>query len=227
MKLLKNSCDTITCQMCKNCSIHWLPAIQNNRKNYSVAKGELIFNEGEEMKGIFFVYSGVVKVHKRWEDDKELIVRFAKDGDIVGHRGLGKDRIYPVAATALTPTTVCYVELEFFLSTLKVNTDYLFQLMMFYASELKESEKFMRNLAHMTVKGRIAHSLFSLQSKFGEDPEGNIDIILSRQDLASYAGTSYETLFRMLNEMTGEGMVKVDKKISIINGDKLLALTRG
>ena len=165
-----------------------------------------------------------MKVHKRWDADKELIVRFAKEGDIVGHRGLGKDNVYPVSATALESTMVCYVDLNFFLSTLKVNTGYMYQLMLFYAAELKESEKFMRNLAHMTVKGRVAQALLNLRENFGEDQQNNINVTLSRQDLASYVGTSYETLFRTLNEMAGENIIRVDKKISITHPNKLAAL---
>ncbi len=33
------------------------------------------------------------------------------------------------------------------------------------------------------------------------------DINLSRQDLASFIGTSYETLFRMMNDMAEEGAI--------------------
>jgi CRP/FNR family transcriptional regulator len=62
--------------------------------------------------------------------------------------------VYPVSGTALEPTDVCFVDLDFFNSTLKVNQELLFALMMFFAAELKESEKRMRNLAHMPVKGR-------------------------------------------------------------------------
>ena len=102
------------------------------------------------MTGMYFINTGLVKVHKHWNNDKELILRIAKNGDIVGHRGLGSDTIYPVSGTALASTDVCYVDLDFFNSTLKVNPDFLYQLMMFFASELKESEKRMRNLAHMS-----------------------------------------------------------------------------
>jgi CRP/FNR family transcriptional regulator len=38
--------------------------------------------------GVYFVYKGIVKVHKQW-GDKELIIRFANQGQIFGHRGLG------------------------------------------------------------------------------------------------------------------------------------------
>lgn len=178
------------------------------------------------MTGMYFINTGLVKVHKKWGSEKELILRLAKNGDIVGHRGLGTDIIYPVSGTALEPTDVCYVGLDFFNSTLKVNPDFLYQLMMFFASELKESEKRMRNMAHMTVKGRISNALLFLRQKFGCATEGYISILLSRQDLASYTGTTYETLFRVMNELAIENAIKMDgKKIFILREDILLNYT--
>ena len=202
-----------------------MPAIDVNRNSVHFKKGELLFRENEEVNGMFFINKGLVKVHKQWDSEKELILRIAGNGEIVGHRGLGSDTIYPVSATALAPTDVCIVALDFFTSTLKVNPDMLFQLMMFFASELKESEKRMRNLAHMTVKGRIANALFFLKQKFGATERGNLAIHLSRQDLASYIGTTYETLFRMMSELSEANIIKTQgKDIFIVQEDKLMEL---
>ena len=175
MKVKKLKCDLATCSMCKSCKSEWLKAIDVNRKLIHYSKGESIFHEGDNVNGMYFIFSGLVKVHKKWSDNKELILRFAKDGAIVGHRGLGGDTIYPVSATALTPSDICFVDLDFFIATLKVNPDYLFDLMMFFATELKESEKRMRNIAHMNTKGRIGQSLLTLQDKFGTDADGFIN----------------------------------------------------
>lgn len=222
MKQNKKNCDLQSCLLCRQSLKDWLPAIDANRKSFHYKKGELLFHEGDTMSGMYFINTGVVKVHKRWGNDKELIVRIAKDGDIVGHRGLGTDTIYPVSATALSPSNICFVDLEFFNSTLKVNHEFLYQLMMFFASELKESEKRMRNMAHMPVKGRVANALLFLKQKFGTTTEGLIDLQLSRQDLASYTGTAYETLFRTMNELAEENAIRIDGKgIAIINEDGL------
>ncbi|UYQ93376.1 Crp/Fnr family transcriptional regulator [Chitinophaga horti] len=227
MKKDKHGCDLNTCLMCRLCLKDWLPAIEAHRTNYVLNKGQLLFSEHDAVTGIYFIYSGKMKVHKHWSKDKELIVRFAKSGDIVGHRGIGTELVYPVSATALEPTTVCYVELSFFKSTLKVNNELLYELMMFYARELQESEKKMRNLAHMSVKGRIATALSMLQEKFGTNKEGHINLQLSRQDLASYTGTTYETAFRMMNELINDNAVEVSgKNIRIINQEKLHKLSQ-
>src|SRR6266498_785593 len=111
-------CNLQTCSMCKNCKTEWLKAIDLNRKLIHFKKGEILFAEGEPVKGMYFIYTGLVKVHKKWNDNKELILRFAKQGAIAGHRGLGTDTIYPVSATALSATDVCFVDIDFFIATL-------------------------------------------------------------------------------------------------------------
>jgi CRP-like cAMP-binding protein len=223
VKQKKQSCDLKSCIFCRQSLKEWLPAIDANRKNLHFKKGEQIFREGELMTGMFFVYSGLIKVHTRWSDDKELILRIAASGDIVGHRGLGTDNIYPASATALQPTDICYVDLDFFTASLKVNPGFLYQLMMFFASELKESEKRMRNLAHMPVKGRIANMLIFLKKKFGVTAEGYLNTALSRQDMAAYVGTTYESFFRIMKELEEEQVIRVDSKNITIIAEEILA----
>jgi CRP/FNR family transcriptional regulator len=226
MKQGKNNCDGKSCYLCQHCLPEWLPAIAGHKKTMQYKKGAVLFNEGDAVTGVYFVYSGIVKVHKQW-GEKELILRFAKGGDVLGHRGLGKDMVYPIAATALEPVTVCFIDFDFFKTTLRVNYDFSFGLLMFLAEELQESEKKMRNLAHMQVKGRIAYALLQLQHKFGVTSEGLIDFIPSRQDLASYTGTAYETLFRIVNELVEENIIKLSgKSIAIVNMEKLVNCTK-
>jgi CRP-like cAMP-binding protein len=79
-----------------------------------------------------------------------------------------------------------------------------------------------RSLAHMPVKGRIAQALLTLHAKFGTTEDGFIDINLSRQDLASYTGTTYETVFRIMNEMVLEGSIALSgKNIRVLDTPKL------
>lgn len=227
MKESKHNCDLKSCFLCKRCLKEWLPAIDANRKNFVVKKGEVIFSEGDPVTGIYFVYTGKVKVHKKWGSEKELIVRIAQSGAILGHRGLGDQTIYPVSATALEPGVVCYIDMEFFKTTLKVNNNFTTDLMMFFASELQISERKMRNLAHMPVKGRVAQSLLTFKQQFGITPQGFIDIELTRQDLASYTGATYETVFRTINELIAEQLITASgKRIAIINEALLQKLTQ-
>ena len=210
--------------MCRMTLNEWKPAIESYRKNYVAKKGEQIIKEGDPVNGVYFVYSGNVKVHRTW-GDKELIIRFANEGKIFGHRGLStKDMIYPISATALEETSLCCVDLEFFKSTLRVNHDMAFDLLMFYADELQESEKKMRNLALMSVKSRLAVSLLQLKAQFGIGEGGRLNIELSKQDLAAFVGATYETVFRMTTELVNENMISLSGKQVFITDEKKLEL---
>jgi len=218
-------CNADSCFLCKNCLPEWKHAIVSHKSNFYVKKNEVIFKEGDPVKGIYFVLSGNVKVHKKWGSDKEIILRFANNGAIFGHRGMGES-IYPVSATAIEEGIVCYFDMDFFESTLKVNHDFAYKLMMFFAKDLQESENKMRNLAHMSVKGRVAQALMLLESQFGLTGDGFINVKLSRQDLASFTGATYETVFRVINELTHEGIISLqNKNIKVADKQRLLQLT--
>jgi CRP-like cAMP-binding protein len=227
MKSSATKCDLRTCFLCQYSIKNWHQLIDLNKKNFEFKKGEQIFNELEEVKGIYFIYSGKVKVHKQWDNEKEFIVRFAKDGDILGHMGLGDSKLYPVSATALETVVVCFIGIEFFESTLEINTKFTYNLMRFFANELQEKDRKMRDLVHMSVKARIAQSFISLKKQFGQQDNSFIGIELSRQDLSAYAGVSYETLFKVIVEFTDQGVIQVsEKKYKIKNEDFLMQIIK-
>lgn len=218
-------CDPANCFLCQSCLKDWLPAIDLNRKKILVKRGQLLFKEGDPVKGIFFVSSGTLKVHKRWDKEKEMILRFAKDGDIIGHLGLGNQPTYPVSATAIDQSLVCYVDMDFFNTSLNVNHKLSIKMMHFFANELQESEKRMRNQAHMSVRGRVAQALISLKNQFGINEHEFVNVEITRQDLASYSGAVYESLFRTINDFTERGLVTITgKSIMIVNEAMLMKL---
>ena len=223
MKEIKNVCDQKSCFLCRECLSDWLPAVGIHRKNFLVKKGEKIFSEGQQVTGMFFVYQGTLKVHKRWDTGKELIVRFSKPGDIFGYLGLGNEGGYPVSATALESSIVCFVSTEFFNSTLAVNPLLTNKLMRLFANELQLSQKNSRDLAHMSVKARIAQSLLALKEQFGTGEGGYLNINISRQDIASYSGTTYETVFKVINDLAGTKTIELSGKSIRIIDEQLLS----
>ncbi|GAA4792970.1 hypothetical protein GCM10023231_21450 [Olivibacter ginsenosidimutans] len=208
--------------MCRHSSKGWLPAIVEERKIKIFKRGEVIFKEGEKAEGIYFLLQGIVKVHKQWGEDRELILHFSKAGELFGYRGLSDDTVYPVTATVLEDCKTCYVSIDFFNKTLQANHELTLQFLKFHLNELRRAEKRMRNLALMEVKGRIADMLLMLHKQFGIGDDGYIRLQLKRQDMAAYAGTTYETFFRMVNELVKEGAILVkSKQFKIIDKKKL------
>lgn len=217
----------INCFLCTHTFPEWYHAVEANAQLLRFAKGEVIFRQGEQIRGFYFLHSGSVKVHKHWVDDRELIIKFAGEGELLGHRAIGQDQLYPVSATAVEPVTACFITPEFFRTTLMANHEFAYQVILFFANELQKAEEGMRKLVQMDVKSRIAENLLKLQSFFGRDDEGFIRSTLTRQDIASYAGTTYETLFKTINEWEQEGWITTSgKKIAIIHPTSLEGVIR-
>jgi CRP-like cAMP-binding protein len=154
-----------------------------------------------------------------------MIIRFAKGGEIAGHRGLTGSTIYPVSATALQDTVACFITNEFLELSLKSNPAFTYTLMHFYAAELQKAEQKMRDMIHMDVKGRIARALLEIADTFGTTAEGYFGLTISRQDIASLAGTTYETVFKFFNDWIGQGIIKtLGKAIRIDKRDLLVQM---
>ncbi|HVU84083.1 MAG TPA: Crp/Fnr family transcriptional regulator [Puia sp.] len=226
MKRKKINTDIGESFLYKNSQPAWWPAIDIHKKIFTCKKNEILFKEGDKVEGVYFMLEGVVKVHKSWESEKELIIRFAKGNDILGHRGLSTySNIYPITATALSKTTACFIDLAFFRTTMQVNPGFSYAFMMFLADELLLSEQRMRDLAHMPVKARIARVLISLEKKFGTNKEGFITFPVSRQDIASYAGTTYETVYKSILDFSNAGIINTNgKSIAILDTEALASI---
>lgn len=211
------------------CLPEWHPVIDAHAKFMRFKKNQILFSEGDPVEGIYFMTQGVAKVHKQWGADKELIVRFAKEKDIIGHRGLstGYDT-YPITATALTEVTVCFISLDFFNTTFRFNPEFAQSFMMFFADELRLSEQRMHDLVHLPVKARTAKALLNLKRKFGANASGYLSFTLSRQDISSYIGAAYESVYKQLLEFEEAELLKTrGKEIALRDISALEKLAAG
>jgi CRP/FNR family transcriptional regulator len=202
----------------------WRAVTATHKKTQLFKKGKALFTEGEAVRGLYFLYSGVVKIHAPWIDGREMIIRFARGGEIAGHRGLGGDSVYPISATALEDTVACFIDNDFLELTFKANPSFTYTLMHLYATELQKAEKRMRDLTHRETKGRIAWALLDILEGSGTAPDGTLALKLTRQDIAAYAGTTYETVFKFFAELTVAGVIKTNgKDIELMDVGKLHA----
>lgn len=223
----KTESDLHPCLFCSNCQPGWLELTALKKQTLSFKKGAQIFSEGGKVNGMYFTLSGAVKVHKQWGAQKELIIRFAGGGDVIGIRGFG-DETFRVSATALEPTTVCYIPADHLQTSLSVNPALTYKLMQVYAEELQRAEQRMSSLAHLDTKGRAAEAILTVKNTFGTDSDGFLSLAISRQDIASFAGTIYETVFKIFTEWINGGIIETTgKRIRILKEEELCAYITG
>ncbi len=189
-------------------------------------KGQYIFHEGDLVYGIYIIQTGKVKVISTGYNGKTQIIRLARPGYLLGFRGLGAAH-YMISAIALEDATLCFIETETFTQILQNDAILSYQLMLFFANELRLAESRMKNLAQMTVREKSAEALLLIKQVFGSRSQREIvlDNSLSRKDIAELVGMSPEQITRSLSEFKKEGFIQVSgKAITLLNPDALYKL---
>jgi len=180
-------------------------------------KGQQFIIEGAAVNGLFFIKKGTVKVFRTGINGREQIVRFAKDCEIIGHRGFGTQEHYTIGAIALQDTELYYFSKEHLQKVLLENPKLSYEMMLFYANELNRSESKVKSISQMTVRERVIDTLLYVYRKFG-DLRGFLNLPLSRKEYADYAGTTEEQVIRIFSGLKKEGLIVAKgKKIGIVS----------
>ncbi len=206
------------------CSNEWQQFVDFHKLEFEYDANGYIFKEGDPVKGLYIVSSGKVKVYNTSADGKETLIRLASDGSIIGHRGFGGDWCYPASAFTYVKTKVIFIPLDIFNIVAKANAEFTYQLMMFFAEELRESEE--KNTL-VAIKNKIAKAILNNYSVFGADPKdpSKLSYTISRKDFASSVNTTYESVIRVLSELNKENIIELQaKSIRIVDFNRLTEL---
>ena len=215
------TCFNMECLIKKNFQSPVVSTFTEHRKEIRCKKGQQFIMEGAPVTGLFFVLKGSVKVLRTGLHGKEQIVRFAKEGEIIGHRGFTTDESYPISAIALEDCTLCYFAKDKLQEVLKTDPLFTYDLMLFYANELSKSEVKVKSLSQMTVRERVIDTLLYVYRKFGQT-NGFISLILSRREYADYAGTTEEQVIRAFSALKKDNLIVArGKRIGIVQLESL------
>lgn len=217
---LKNTCENClntNCLINKNTFSKQIAIFSEAKTTISCKKGQQFIMEGAPVTGLFFILKGKVKVYRTGINGKEQIVRFAKEGEIIGHRGFGTKEYYSIGAMALEHTVLCYFSKDSLQNALKNNAAFAYDLMLFYADELNRSEAKVKSISQMTVRERVVDTLLYIHRKF-KDNNGFLNLALSRREYADFAGTTEEQVIRIFSSLKKEKLIHAKgKKIGITN----------
>lgn len=185
-------------------------------------KGETIFEEGENVNGVFCVKDGVCKMTKLSPNGKDQIVKLVKKGELLGQRSMISDEPANLSAVALEDMQVCFVPKSEIIGFFNQNNKFSMNMMRTVCGDLKEADDVMVDMAQKTVKERLAHTLLYLEEVFGTNPDQTLKLQLSREEIASMIGTATESCIRLLSEFNKLGYIALNgKKISIANKKQL------
>ena len=196
------------------------------KTSHVIKKGEVIFEEGENVNGIYCIKDGICKLTKLSANGKDHIVKLVTKGELLGQRSMISDEPVNLSAVALEDMQVCFIPKSEVMGYFDKNNQFSMNVMKTICGDLKEADDHMVNLAQKTVKERLAETLLYLNDTFGKNKDNSLKIQLSRDELASIIGTATESCIRLLSDFKKLGLIELTaKKIILkdINALKKLA----
>ncbi|WP_040278112.1 Crp/Fnr family transcriptional regulator [Psychroserpens damuponensis] len=185
-------------------------------------KGDVIFDEGESLNGVFCVRDGVAKLTKLSANGNNQTIKLLGKGELLGQRSIISDERTNLSAIALNDIELCYVPKDPIMDPLQVNQVFSFDVLQHLAKDLREAEDDMIDMAQKSVKQRVAQALVYVDKTFGVDDNGYLNLILSRDDYASIVGTATESAIRIISQFKKDKLISTrGKQIKIENLQKL------
>lgn len=224
---------------CEQCIVRQLSALKELTKDELirisacktgklVKKGEVLFDEGEYINGVFCIKDGVCKVTKMSTNGRDQIIKLIKKGDLLGERSLISGEPANLRATALNDMEICFIPKDEIVRDLKQNNNFTMSILQDLALALKNADDVIVDMAQKTVKQRLAETLIYLFENFKTPENDALDIQLSREDIANIIGTATESAIRLLSGFKKEGLINLKgKEIYILKPKELQRISEG
>ncbi|WIV12295.1 Crp/Fnr family transcriptional regulator [Proteiniborus sp. MB09-C3] len=192
-------------------------------KNYK--KGQIIFFEGDISDKLYVINKGKIKIFKYTREGKEQILYILSEGDFVGDLSLLKKDEFKFNAEALEDANICVLTKDDFDGILKESPEIAISILQVVYDRIVKLENLIQSLSTKDIEARIAGLLLSFIKDFGVRKGDSIELELplSREDIANYIGVTRETISRKLGSMQDQGVIELigSKKIIIKDIEEL------
>ncbi|CUS82609.1 Crp/Fnr family transcriptional regulator [Candidatus Kryptonium thompsonii] len=186
------------------------------RKIFS--KGSVILMEDEIGSALFIIIDGKVKVSRLDETGKEVILSILGPGEVFGEMSLLDGMKRSATVSALTDTEVLIIYRDDFLNLLNKHPQIAISLLKELTQRLRKADMQIKSLSLKDAQGRVGCVLIMLADDFGKMYKGHVIVegLPTQQDLANMAGTSRETVSRILSKFEKMGLIKIEGRNLII-----------
>jgi CRP-like cAMP-binding protein len=184
---------------------------------------ERIYSKGHNPYRLYYLVMGKVKIYKSNSDGKDLITGICKTGEFFGYTALLEGRTYEETAEAMETTEICSITREAFEQLMNDNPTVTREFIKMLAGHVREREEQLLGIAYNSLRKKVANALVALNGKYRAEDGSIKPLHVSRDVLASMAGTAKESLVRTLGDFRDEKLIDIQGGDILILQEKKLA----
>ena len=199
-----------------------LSELVSGRNINKYKKKQIIFSEGNRPSNLFYIKTGTIKTFKTNDFGKELVTSLFKKNEFFGYLALLQNSNYPHTAMAMEETELAIIPRGDFEELIDSSHEVSKKFIQILAKNVSEDENKLLALAYNSLRKKVADALIILLDKYKDDNDDRFSINITRDNLATIAGTAIESLIRTLGDFKHENLIDIKEGvITVLNRRKL------
>ncbi len=186
---------------------------------YRTSRGQILYCEGEQLRCLYLIESGSVKLIRNSDEGKELIVGLAGPSECFGP--MSQSQPSGCLAQALEDSVLFLIPLPSVRRIAVSNPAFALDLLEICEKQSIDAQTIAARLAFETVPQRLAHLLLGISDL----RHGTLNYPLNQTEIANLIGSSRETVCSILSRMRREGYLSTVKgRIRVLERERLGAV---
>ena len=177
------------------------------------------------MSHVISVTTGLAKLYLESSEQHNSIIRIVKPTTFIGGPGIYLDQMFHYSVTALTDTSVCFIDLKLFKELIDSNRAFAHELMKDMSKSILSVYNRLSLLSIKQMPGRMADTLIYLFDEVFEDTTFALDI--SKKDLAELSGMAKDSAMKILREFQNRKIIGyTNTAMTLLDRDMLYRISR-
>ncbi len=166
-------------------------------------KDNIIFYEGDEPEYLHLLLSGVIKLYKTTSNDKNIVLKYFQQGELIGELANFEDIPYPATAYAFTDVEFLKISFESLKEVIYEQPELSFKIQSSLIKKIKTLESVISHDLVLDAKERVAKFIHDQTEMFFDAK--NIEI-------AEILNMTPETYSRILKKFKSEELIDLKAK---------------
>jgi CRP/FNR family transcriptional regulator len=182
--------------------------------NITIGAQSQLFTQGEDARCLYLICDGYLKLTAGNNPDRQMIVRVAGPGSMLGLYAVLSHGTYEVSAETLTTAQLRPIDREQFLAFLRTHKEAQMRAVQCICQEYRFAlQDACRIALAETVAARLGRLLLELAHQIGEQMEDGsfrFPLLLTHEEMASMASTTRETVTRTLGQFRKDSWISIE-----------------
>lgn len=206
-------------------SLEEVELVRASKTQILFRKGDNLTKQGAFASYVLFIISGLVRQYVEGDNARNYNLRIIKPGEFVGLSAVFTKNTFNYSSIALTDCQVFLIEKDAIAKVVKQNGMFGFTIITRYCEQNANLFDTLRKVIYKLMNGRIAEILLYLDGFKNENP--HIFQLLSRKDIADFAGISTESAVKLLKSFEKDRLIELhEKDILVVNHNGLFEISK-